>query len=480
MNIDTSYSFKKLFLSIASASFVVLGGIFLFGVFSVQANSDVACTEDIDGKSDKELETILAQCEQEIENQKNLLNDKQRDSVTIERDISVLNYKINKAKAEIRAREIKIRKLRRDIASKEGEIVNLVLKTENIKNSLAKLLRKTDELESYSLLETLLSNESLSDFFIDVDNFDVLKKELRVSLSEIRKLKNKKESIKSELEIKEENERGLKIAKEQEKRKTANYKSEKERLLNLNREEEKQYKQLIAEKERIKNEIRNRIFRTVGGTEMTFAQALELISPLEEKIGVEPALVLAVLTQESAVDGVIGRNLGGCTYDQPAPNKSGTVMSDSQKESFLAITKELGINPKTTPVSCPIPRDGQYGGAMGPAQFMPNTWWDVNTGYGYKKRVGKVLGISNPSPFVNLDAFTATALYLSDARDRCAGPNGFDVTFKIWGCTAAKYYSGLGSSGSRLAKHMNPTYSYGYKVAKRAQAFQKDIDTLGL
>jgi len=473
------YPFKKLIFYF-SAPIILLASVFFFGIFSVQANSDISCIENIDGKSDKELETILAQCEQEIEEQKNLLNDKQRDSVTIERDISVLNYKINKAKAEIKAREIKIRKLNRDITSKEGEIVNLVLKTGNIKDSLAKILRKTDELESYSLVETLLSNKSLSDFFIDVDNFDVLKKQLRISLSEIKKLKNKKESIKSDLETKEENERGLKIAKEQERKKTYNYKSEKERLLNLNREEEKQYKQSIAEKEKIKNEIRNRIFRTIGGTEMTFAEALELIAPFEEKIGVESALVLAVLTQESAIDGVIGRNLGRCTYNQPAPNKSGTVMSNSQKDSFLSIVKELGLNPNSTPVSCPIPRDGQYGGAMGPAQFMPNTWWDISTGYGYKKRVAKVLGISKPSPFVNLDAFTATALYLSDARDRCAGPNGFDSTFKIWSCTAAKYYSGLGSSGSTLARHMDHTYSYGYKVAKRAQSFQKDIDTIGL
>jgi len=460
---------------------IAFAGIFVGGSFSVHANSDISCDGNIEGKSDKELEIVLKECEKEIEEQKDLLNDKQRDSITIERDISILNYKINKAKADIKAREIKIVKIGKDIVSKEREIVSLSDKTENIQASLAELVRKTDELETYSLVETLLSNESLSDFFVDVDNFDILKKELRVSLLKIRDLKDKTETVKSELEDREENERGLKISKEQEKRKTTGYKSEKERLLDLNREEEKQYKQKIAEKERIKNEIRNRIFRTVGGTEMTFEEALELVIPFEERIGVEAALVLAVLTQESAIDGVIGSNLGRCTYNQAASNKSGTVMSNSQKESFLSITSELGINPNTTPVSCPIPRDGQYGGAMGPSQFMPNTWWDVNTGYGYKKRVAKVLGIPSPSPFVNLDAFTATALYLSDARDRCAGPNGFSATFEIWSCTSAKYYSGLGNTTKRtLGKHMYPKYSYGYKVASRAQAFQKDIDLLGL
>ena len=476
MNDDNSHLFK-----IFTASFFVVGifsSIFFGGVFFAQANSDISCVENIDGKSDKELEVILLKCEKEIEEQKILLNNKQRNSVTIERDISVLSYKINKAKTEINARNIKIKKLGRDITSKKDEIVSLVVKTKNIQDSLAKLLRKTNELESYSFVETLLSNKSLSDFFIDVDNFDVLKKDLRVSLFKIKNLKNKKELIKFDLETKKENERGLRIAKEQEKRKTANYKTEKERLLNLNKKEVKKYKQTIAQKEKIKNNIRTKMFRTVGGTEISFGDALALVAPYEERIGAESALVLAVLFQESGANDKIGGNLGRCTYNQKANNKSGTVMSNSQKPSFLAIMKELGMNPNTKPVSCPIPRDGQYGGAMGPAQFMPRTWWDIKTGYGYKKRVAKVLGVPVPSPFINLDAFTGTALYLSDARDRCAGPKGFSNLFEIWSCTAAKYYSGLGSRGSRLAKHMNPRYSYGYKVAKRTQAFQKDIDLL--
>ena len=479
MNIYTSHSVKKPFFSFISI--FLLGSIFFVGAIFAQASSDVSCAENnLDGKSDKELELALKKCESEIAAQKNLLNTKQRESVTVERDIAVLDYKISKAKSDIRAREIKIRRLGKNINLKESEISGLLLKTENVKSSLAALVRKSDELESYSLVETMLSNESLSDFFIDVDNFDVLKKELRITLSEIRNIKEKTETVKSDLEEKEVNERGLKLTKEKEKKNTQNYRSEKERLLSLNRKEERVYKQTIAEKEKIKNEIRNRIFRTVGGTEMTFEEALRLIIPFEEKIGVEAALVLGVLTQESAIDGVIGRNLGRCTYNQSASNRSGTVMSDSQKPSFLAITKELGINPNTTPVSCPIPRDGSYGGAMGPSQFMPSTWWDISNGYGYKKRVAKVLGVSAPSPFVNLDAFVGTMLYLSDARDMCAGPKGFSSTSDIWSCTAAKYYSGLQSRGSRLAKHMKRPYSYGYKVAKRAQSFQKDIDLLGL
>ena len=248
-------------------------------------------------------------------------------------------------------------------------------------------------------------------------------------------------------------------------------------MLSLNRDQEAEYQQVIAEKERVKEAIRNRLFRTVGGAELTFGEALKLVQPYEEKIGIPAALTLSILSQESGIDGVIGKNQGRCFYNQPATNKAGTVMSDSQKTAFLRILKELGMNPDETPVSCPIYSDGAYGGAMGPSQFMPNTWWDVKNGTGYKKRVAKVLGVVAPSPFNNLDAFVGTTLYLSDAMDRCK--TAFNSKFDLWSCSAAKYYSGLyNTTNGTLLRHMRPTYSYGYKVAKRAEEFQKDIDLL--
>ena len=113
---------------------------------------------------------------------------------------------------------------------------------------------------------------------------------------------------------------------------------------------------------------------------------------------------------------------------------------------------------------------------MGPAQFMPNTWWDVNTGFGYKRRIASVLGVPVPSPFTNLDAFTGTALYLKDAMARCR--TAFTTQFEIESCTAAKYYAGIGAAGDRLLRHMTSQWSYGYRVAARAAAFQKDIDLI--
>ncbi|AKM84097.1 MAG: Peptidase M23 [Candidatus Campbellbacteria bacterium GW2011_GWD1_35_49] len=452
-------------------SIILLMVVFL--VFPNLTKSEVTCSINLDGKTDEELQIALKKCEEEIAEQNALLQQKQRESVTIERDIDIINSKITKTQADIRAKDIKIYQLKQGISSKKETLTELNNRSERTLESISGIIKKTNELDDFSVVEALLSQESISEFFVDFDDFDILESDLQNNLMAIRQIKGETMTAQQILEEQQRNELALKIAKEEEKRKAEAYKSENKKLLSVNRAQEDEYKKTIAEKERIKNEIRNRIFRTVGGTEMKFGEALRLIQPYEDAIGIESALVLAVLTQESAIDGVIGKNLGRCTYNQTASNSAGTVMSNSQKPSFLAIMKELGMDPDTTPVSCPIYGDGNYGGAMGPSQFMPRTWYDIDTGYGYKTRVAKILGISAPSPFVNLDAFVGTASYLSDARASCSAK--FTSQFEIWSCSAARYYA-----GGNYAKHMYSKYSYGYKVAERAMQFQKDIDTLDL
>lgn len=444
--------------------------LYSFLFFSVCTNAyAVSCSDSVDGKSDKQLQAILDQCDAEINEQKKILGNAQKQSSELEKAIAETTYNINKTQLEIKARNAKIKQLSENIITKTEYIGELSVRMVEIRKSIRKMMKNSYDISNISIVETILSSEDLSDLFKDIDDYESINKKFRDLISELTGVKKTSEVQKTDLEGRKTQEEKLKFEQDAEKRKLETYKKEKQDLLKFSKGQESLYQASIAEKERQKNQIRNKMFKTVGGQEISFGDALKLIQPYESTIGVSSALVLAVLFQESAVDNIIGKNIGKCVYNQISSCVAGkTVMSDTQKPSFLNIMSNLGMDPDKTPVSCAICRDGNYGGAMGPAQFMPQTWDAISS------RVARILGINYPSPFQNLHAFTASAVLLKDNQDRCK--TAFTKKSDIWACSASKYYGGLYLMGTRLTNYMY--YGYGASVAKRATQFEKDIDLL--
>ena len=122
--------------------------------------------------------------------------------------------------------------------------------------------------------------------------------------------------------------------------------------------------------------------------------------------GTPAAFVLAILTQESALGANVGKcylsdTTSGAGYNINSKTQYSNVMKPSRDiPGFLKITSNLGMDPLKTVVSCPIPSAGGYGGAMGPAQFIPSTWLSV---------AGRA-GATNP--WNARDAIFASSLYL--------------------------------------------------------------------
>ena len=438
--------------------------IVVASLLALPFGTQAALTCDVGGENEKpaDLEARLAICQAEIKQQSTLVDIKKREATSLSRDISILKSKIDKAKAEIKARDLNIKKLDGGIQQKEKELTTLEQKIARMQASAAKLLRNTRELEGASLYQVLLSDQTLSSFFLDIDNFASIEGALKTLFGEIKIAKAETKEHKEELATKKTKEAQLKAVQLVEQKKTQVLQSEKDRVLRLTKGEEEKYKAVLAEKQKIAAEIRNRLIRLTGGGQLKFGDALQLARIPEAKTGTRAAFLLAILTQETGVNGVIGGNLGRCFYNTPRNTPSGTIMSASQTPAFLKIMAAIGKDPNTTPVSCPISKDGTYGGAMGPAQFMPTTW------LGYMDRVTATLGSGAASPFDNLSAFTASALYLSDGLADCRGI--YSTQYDQERCAAAKYYA-----GGNWRRHMN---GYGKQVANRAAQFQKDIDIL--
>jgi membrane-bound lytic murein transglycosylase B len=419
-----------------------------------------ALTEQQIIEQENQWKAELQQTEEDIAKWQGILDQTKKGTASLQNDAAVLQAKINEAKAFIKQRQIQIQQLTGQIDSKTKTITELEAKINRGKESLSAILRSTNELDSYSLAEIMLSNKNLSEFFTDVDSYNSIKTSLEDQFNQIRDLQARTDSERKVLDQKRTAEADTKAKVEADKKKVEIDEAEKQRLININKTQEKTYQQVIAEKQKKAAQIRAALFSLRDTEGIPFGDALKYSTLASQKTGVRPALILAILTQESD----LGKNQGSCllssldTGDGVGKN-TGTFFEQIMKAPrdtvpFQAITGRLGKDWKMTPVSCPPgtiwSATRGYGGAMGPSQFIPSTWELI------KNRLGSSLGINGDevNPWNPEHAILATAMYMADL-----GANSSSYTSEIR--AACKYY---GSGGSAC--------TYGKQVMAKAENIQ--------
>lgn len=467
-----------------SAVFVA-GGI-LLAAFSV-AGVPVFGQDDQQSESAQQvqerrqaLRDQLDSLQSQIQEQRELLQTQQQKRVSLERDIAILEAKIRKARLSIQARDIAIRRLTEDIQAKENKIAELNSKLDREKDSLARLIRRTNEIDTRTMAEIILSNEDLSDVFQTLDTLATLKGALRDSFDRIANTKAATREQRAALVEKRKEERELRRLQQLQKRRIEEREAEKQRILERTRGREERYQEIINQKQKTAAEIRSELFTLRDSAAIEFERALELARQAGEATGVRPAFILGVLAEESN----LGENVGTGSWESDMhPTRDRPV--------FEAMGRELGFDPDEMPVSAK-PWYG-WGGAMGPAQFIPSTWvcyggfintktgdcnnaqrnlswdafwqgpWEYRAG---EDRIRQELGLNRPAnPWENLDAFTAAATLLKD--------NGADAGTRQAERTAAlRYFAGWANADK-------PEYQfYGDDVMALTRKYQKQIEIL--
>ena len=321
----------------------------------------------------------MIQSERQLEN-------KQAERQSLERDVSILETQIGKAQLGIQARAVAIEQLTEQIGDKEEVIIILNERLDKQRRSIADLMRKTHEVDDFSMVEIMLSNQNLSEFFVDFESFRSINNSLSDSLRALDEIKRDTEQQKDSLEDKQLSEAELKAKQEAEKRAIEARELEKERILSVTKGEEESYQQLLASQRKSVAQLRAQLFELLGGGgAIPFPQAVDLAVTAGNAVGVEPALILAILEQESSY----GSNIGGCTMGDVTSGRD-IMHPDRDKPVFLAMADALGFDAATQAVSCPLIQNGSrigWGGAMGASQFIPSTWaiygGFVNTGGGW-------------------------------------------------------------------------------------------------
>ncbi|MBY0538821.1 hypothetical protein K2P56_00105 [Patescibacteria group bacterium] len=422
------------------------------------------------------LEAQLAQLEREIAEQAGVLQGKQKERQSLERDVAILDAEIQKAKLSIKARDLTIQSLTDNIGEKADTIVALDEKLTREKQSLASIFRKTNEIDDYSLVEFLLSARNVSDFYEDLDSFAAIKTNLQKSFVVIEGTKVETAEEKATLEerrIEEEELRGLQVLEQQ---KIVKQQKERQSILNVTKGQEAVYQNILKAKQKSAAQIRSELFAFRDSAAIPFGTALDYANLASQKTGVRPALILGVLKQETD----LGANLGSGTYLRDMhPTRDVPV--------YLKITEVLGYNPSSMPVS-KQPSYG-WGGAMGPGQFIPSTWAcyggfvNVTTGRCGKGKDGtykgpweyqeskdvvrRNLGKSTASdPWAPQDAIMATALLMKE-NGAAAG------TAAAERLAALRYFAGWGNANKSAYAF------YGEGVMDNAEYFQNQINILG-
>ena len=392
------------------------------------------------------LEKELVDLEAQIAVQQQILNARARESVTLERDIAILNAAIEKARLSIRARNLEIARLARESGEKQVIIGQLREKIAREKESLSELLRKTERSESFSLPEIMLGAKNLSEFFQDMDEYGVIRQALRDSYTALGASKKETETEREAIEARRAEEEELRRIQEFEKRKIELQEAEKKRILKISRGIEAEYQKIIKARQLSAAQIRAELFTLRGTAAIPFEKALEMALAAGKKTGVRPALILGVIAEESN----LGENVGTGNWrtDMKAPRDT---------EPFFDITRRLGLNPDEMPVSKRAWYG--YGGAMGPAQFIPSTW------VLYEERIARATGHNPPNPWEPHDAFFAAAILLSD--------NGADQrTFSAERLAALRYFAGWTNAKKKAYAF------YGDEVMELAAKYQQQIDIL--
>jgi len=408
----------------------------------------------------EEEKTQLQQQLQDIENQitqlQQQLNVITGQKNTLQNKIKQLQNQQAALTLQIKSTNLRIVNLNNQLGVTRLAIDENIAKIQAFEQQMAQLIRAINEYDDYPLLYTIIAGNSLSNALDAITKYSQIFAGLDDLLNQVLQVKNQLDQQAQTLTQQQEEAKNLLSIKTLQQQQLSGSVSTQNSLLKETKGKEINYQAALSDNQKRAAEIRNRLYQLLGvSTQITFGQALEIAQWASGQTGVRVAFLLAILTQESN----LGKNVGTCNRPGDPPEKSWKVVMKPSRDQqpFLTITKELGMDPDITPVSCPM-RDSKgnqigWGGAMGPAQFIPSTWM------GYKDKVTAITG-KTANPWDIRDAFIAAALKLK------AG--GAGSVSGEW--TAAMLYF----SGSTNVKYR----FYGDSVVAIANQYQNDIDSL--
>lgn len=405
-----------------------------------------------------ELQAQLQALQDQITQLQGQLSGYQGQQNTLQNKIRELQNQENTLNLQTQATNLQITQLDAQIAQTQQTIAADQQQVADMQSQIAGFIELIHEQDDTPLAYTIFSGKSLGDVFDQIENDNVTSQQLAEVSDQVKSTEVTLNQQIAAAQSQQDSAQNFLNIQALQQGQLADTVSEQNQLLQQTKGHESDYQIAIDGTQAQASQIEAALYQLAGGAtaNVTFGQAAQIASTVSTETGVDEPFLLAILTQESN----LGQNVGTCNRAGDPPSKSYKVIMKPTRDiqPFLAITSQLGLDPDTTPVSCPLhDKNGNqvgWGGAMGPAQFIPSTW------VGWAPRISAITGQA-ANPWDINDAFIAAGLKLK--------ADGADGTYQGDWNAAMIYFSG----------GTNSAYSfYGDDVMAIAAKYQSELATI--
>jgi membrane-bound lytic murein transglycosylase B len=417
-----------------------------------QTSADSAATQ-------AQLQQQLQQIEDQIQGLQQQLAQTTTQKNTLANKLASLKKQQAVLSLQIQDTNLQVNHLGDQITVTQTSIAQNNSKVQDLQNQIAAVLQAINQNDNYPFLYTVISQQKLSDVFTVYQDYAQVSQGLGSLIDQLNSANDQLSVQKQNLSDQQQSAQNLLSIKILQQGQLTGSVSDQNNLLTQTKGREADYQATLTDTQAQAAAIRTRLYQLLGvSSQINFGQAVQIAQWAKGATGIDPAFLLAILTQESN----LGQNVGTCNRPGDPPSKSYKVVMNPTRDipPFLQVTASLGIDPDITPVSCPM-HDAKgnqigWGGAMGPAQFIPSTW------VGYAAKVAALTGNNPANPWDVRDAFAAAAIKL------VAG--GADGTYQGEWNAAMRYFSGSTNVKYRF---------YGDNVMATTAKYQSDISNLG-
>ncbi|MFH0969527.1 MAG: lytic murein transglycosylase [Patescibacteria group bacterium] len=376
-----------------TAAILAVAGVLFFQIFS--GNNFVFAADsisEIESKISKE-EAAKAKLEQELG--------------SIQKSVNSTQYEIQRTEALIRQAEENIVRSKKELEL-ASERINLQ------KESLRSLIQEFYYNQKIPILYSMLNEDDLSKVFSEADHIITLNQKVYDAIEDIKQSKieieNKAKSIE---ETKQDHEKLLDLKQDQKQDLLTDKVDTQQDIA----KKEATIGELQAELSKLKSNLSGYLGKAYNAKDVQDAASFAA-----KASGVRKDFILGMLVVESN----LGRFTGGCSAKD-------SRMSGTRLKTFQGICEELGYSWKTRKVSCPPRSYKGTGGAMGVAQFMPDTWT------GYKSSIASKTGHNPPDPWNLTDGVMAMGLKLARGGATSRGGECNAAKLYLSGTTSSKY-----------------------------------------